>query len=213
MTPTYLVQYGRPGFVGRFRTAHTHSLDRGDRVVIHGPRGLEIGVVLCEPAQPFTAAAADDGELLRPVSEEDEATAARLEALGREVHAAAEEGGLPLAFVDVELSLDGAAILHVIPWAECDASPLLDELSTRFALRIQLLDLSHSPSAKDEPEPAGCGKPGCGSEAGGCTSCGTGGCSTGSCSKGKVKSAEELTSYFAGLRQQMEAVAGRTPLT
>ena len=82
---------------------------------------------------------------------------------------------------------------------------------------MKLLDLSRSPTAKDEPASAGCGKPGCGSSGGGCStgSCGTGGggCSTGSCSKGKVKSADELTAYFADLRHKMEAdAARRTPL-
>jgi hypothetical protein len=64
----------------------------------------------------------------------------------------------------------------------------------------------------------GCGKQDCGSGAGGCSSCGTdgaskGGCSTSSCSRDKVKSADELTAYFADLRQKMEAAgAARTPL-
>ena len=39
-----------------------------------------------------------------------------------------------------------------------------------------------------------------------------GGCSTGSCSKGSVKSADELTAYFAGLRKQMEGSAARVSL-
>lgn len=209
----YLVQYGKAGFVGRFRAAAAFA--RGERVVVRGPRGPEIGTVLCEP-DPRFATLPEEGELLRPASADDEAAALRLEALGDELLAAADalaaERGLPLSFVDTEVSLDrSAAVLHGLPWGECDASPLFADLSDRFGLPVRLLDLSRTPAAKDPPEPAGCGKPGCGSESGGCSSCGTGGgCSTGSCSRGSAKTAGELTAYFADLRAKMEAA--RTPL-
>ncbi|MDB5311536.1 MAG: hypothetical protein JWO38_5738 [Gemmataceae bacterium] len=223
MTTTYLVQYGRSAFVGRFQSAYPESLPRDARVVVWGPRGPELGTVLCQPAGHFTRPEEADGELIRPVSPEDDDTAARLESLGREILAAAdaraEEAVLPMSFVDVEVALDGtSAVLHGLPWGECDASPLFAALSGRFGLTVRLLDLSRTPTASDPPDPAKatCGKPGCGTESGGCSSCGTGsggGCSTGSCSRGKVKSADELTAYFADLRKKMEAqAAGRTPL-
>ncbi|HJZ55259.1 MAG TPA: hypothetical protein VKE74_09890 [Gemmataceae bacterium] len=213
-TGSYLVQFGKPGFVGRFRTADTGPLDRGARVVVRGPRGPELGTVLCEPAPRFQSFP-DEGEILRPAVPEDDAAAERLDATGRHILAAAEESGLPLAFVDVELMLDGsAAILHALPWDTCDAERLFAELSARFGLAVRLLDLSRSPVAKDEAQQAGCGKPGCGSESGGCSTCGTGGgCSSGSCSRGAVKSPDELTAYFADLRRKMEEhAATRTPL-
>jgi hypothetical protein len=81
-------------------------------------------------------------------------------------------------------------------------------LSDRHGLAFAILDL-RQPAV---PEAHGCGKPNCGGE-GGCTSCGTGGgCSTGSCSSGSVKNADELTTYFAGLRRQMEEQTARVPL-
>jgi hypothetical protein len=215
----YLVQYGRSAFVGRFRSAEAVAFARGDRVVVRGPRGLELGTVLCEPAAHVSGAADPDGDLLRHSTAEDDAAAARHDALGRDVLAAADASGLPIAFVDIEVSLDGiAAVLHGLPWGGCDATPLFEQLSERFGLAVRLLDLSHAPTANDPPDPAtaGCGKPGCGSEGGGCStgSCGTGGgCSTGSCSRGKVKSAADLTAYFADLRQKMEELSQtRTPL-
>jgi hypothetical protein len=217
MSAAYLVQFGKSGFVGRFRTTAAGPLVRGSRVVVRGPRGTEFGTVLCEPAARFQHPPDNDGDILRPAAPEDDATAERLAATGGQILAAAEAAAadLPLAFVDVELTLDGsAAILHALPWAACDADPLLTDLSARFGLSVRLLDLSRSPVATDEPQHVGCGKPGCGSESGGCSSCGTdGGCSTGSCSRGKVKSAGELSAYFADLRRKMEAhAAGRTPL-
>lgn len=125
-----------------------------------------------------------------------------------------EELELPLAFVDVEVTLDGVAILHALAWGECDATALLDDLSGCCGFTVRLLDLSRGPKL-EAPAAPGCGKPGCGSESGGCSSCGTGGggCSTGSCSRKAVKSADELTAYFGDLRQKMEdAGMVRTPL-
>ena len=82
----------------------------------------------------------------------------------------------------------------------------LDELATRFGVQV------HMQLANGESEPKGCGTSGCGSGSGGCSSCGTGGggCSTGNCSRGAAKTPEELTSYFGGLRAQIDA--RRTPL-
>jgi hypothetical protein len=212
---TYLVQYGRSAFLGWFDTASRGNerpeFTRGDRVVLRGARGEELGTILGEvPDNEGT-----DGKVLRLATAADVARAEQNEARGREVLAAAEElaaaADLPLVLVDIELSLDGTqAMLHALPWAECDASPFLDPISARFGLEVRLLDLSRTPTAADPPATSGCGKPGCGSGSGGCDSCGTGGgCSTGSCSRGKVKSADDLTAYFAELRRNMEA---RTPL-
>ena len=75
----------------------------------------------------------------------DDAEPTRLErsrpAVARGRAARASELGLPLAFVDVEVTLDGTAILHALPWDACDATALLDELAARFGLAVRLLDL------------------------------------------------------------------------
>lgn len=210
MSTTVLVQYGTPGFVGRFR-ATAGAVARDEQVVVRTPRGVELGTVLCEPAD---GAEPPDGDVLRTATDADAVPC------GDELLAAAssraEELELPLAFVDIELTLDGTAILHALPWDVCDATGLFEELAARFGVAVRLFDLSRAPAAKDEPQPTGCGKPGCGSDAGegGCSSCGTGGgCSTGSCSRGAVKNPDELTAYFADLRQKMDAAGfGRTPL-
>lgn len=216
MTSSCLVQFGRSGFVGRFASAG--AIARGARVIVRGPRGVESGVVLCEPGEPFAESLSAEGELLRVATPEDEVQLAAFAAREGELlaKAAAAGGGLPLTFVDAELTLDGRLILHGLAWAACDATPLFDELSASLGLPVRLLDLSRTAVARD-PEPAeGCGKPGCGSGDSGGSSCGTdasGGCSSGSCSRGKVKSADELTAYFADLRRKMEAAGvGRTPL-
>lgn len=203
----YLIRYGRLGFVGRFRSVS--PLSRGERVVLHGPRGTELGEVLLPLEGSGT-----DGETIRTATDHDETHATQSDAIGQALLAAASDAAaalaLPLAFVDVETTLDGLAILHALPWDVCDATSLLEELSARFGIAVRLLDLSRSPTAKDEPSHGGCGKPGCGSEGGGCSS---GGCTSGSCSRDSVKSADELTAHFADLRRKMEAAGlARTPL-
>lgn len=208
---SYLVQFGRSGFVGRF--AAPAPVPRGARVIVRGPRGVEPGVVLCEPGEKFTPALATEGELVRVATGDDESRAATFPARESELLAsatdAAERCGLPLTFVDAELTLDDHLILHGLAWEPCDATALFADLSARFGLAVRLLDLSQTAVTTDPK--LTCGKPGCGTESGGCSSCGTkGGCSSGSCSSGKVKSADELTAYFADLRQKMEAA--RVPL-
>jgi hypothetical protein len=218
VTPAgYLVQYGRSAFVGRFTSADGLALGRGDRVVVRTSRGVELGEVLRGADERFAGQLdpAAGGDLLRHAGPADLADAADRETAAQSLLAAAEASGLPVTFLDAEVTLDGsAAVLHALPWGHCDADPLFADLSARFGLAVRLLDVSHTPTAQDPPEKAyTCGKPDCGAGSGGCSSCGTGGgCSTGVCSRGSVKSADELTSYFADLRRKMEQAAGRTPL-
>ncbi|MCI0699515.1 MAG: hypothetical protein L0241_00320 [Planctomycetia bacterium] len=218
--PSCLVQFGRSGFVGRFTSSE--PVARGERVIVRGSRGVELGVVLCEPEEKFTPSLATEGELLRIATSADEAliqSAPKREAEFLSVASSASEArGLPLTFVDAELTLDDHLILHGLAWGECDATPLFEELSTLFNLSVRLLDLSRAPVSVDPKQAEGCGKPGCGSQGGGCSSCSSesgekSGCSSGSCSRGSVKSAEDMTAYFADLRKKMESAGlTRTPL-
>lgn len=218
MAYAYFVQYGKSAFVGRFLAEFDHNLVRGVRGVIRTSRGIELGTVLCEAHPPF-ANRDQDGSILRLASESDVLAYEQLECRGQELLLTAREragaSGLPLELVDVEMALDEqSAVLHGLPWDECDATEFFAELSHSFGLVVRLLDLSRLQSAKDEPTSSGggCGKPDCGS--GSCTSCSSGaGCSLGSCSRGKVSKAADLTSYFAELRQKMETgIPHRVPL-
>jgi hypothetical protein len=212
----YLVQYGRSAYVGRFTTAAGLTPSRGDRVVVRTPRGVELGEVLCGADERFAGGLdpAAGGEMLRSARPDDLSDAESRESVGLSLLAEAEGSGLPVSFLDAEVTLDGsAAVLHALPWGPCDADPVLADLSARFGLAVRLLDVSRTPTVTDPPEKAvTCGKPDCGS--GSCSSCGTGGgCSTGGCSRGSVKTADDLTSYFADLRRRMEEqTRGRTPL-
>jgi hypothetical protein len=207
-SPDCLVAYGHAGFLGRFRSAV--QLRREDRVVVRTVRGVELGTVLGETAHGVTGPDSA-GEVLRVATAEDDAAASRLAsraaAIVADAQAAAEALGLPLLFLDGEVLLGGPAVLQAVHWADCDATPLFEQLSARHGLPVQLADLTAT------PKPAAHVCEACGDEKSGCDSCGTGGgCSTGSCASGAVKSADELTAYFAGLRRQMEAAAARVSL-
>jgi len=214
--PEYLVQYGRSAFVGRFASPSGAVAVRGDRVLVRTPRGLECGEVLASGESIYTSQLdpAAGGELLERLGEDVEVDVN----FEDELLAVATEfaSDMPLSVVDVEILFNrSAAILHVLAWDHCDADALCERLTTQFHLPVRVLDLSRIPATVDPPPvKTTCEKPGCGTSGGGCSSCGTGGgCGTKSCSSGSVKSAEELTSYFADLRQKMEAqVTSRTAL-
>jgi hypothetical protein len=214
------------------RTTDTHSardtdgsrppdLARGLRVVLRTVRGLEIGEVLARVDRPPV-----DGEIVRLAGTDDEAASARLDLGGQQLLAtaceAAAAAGLPLAFVDVETTLDGHAFLHALPWDACDLTPLLNDLTSRSGFTVRLLDLSRlsTPTRRpDAPPPQGCGRTGScsrGCSSGPCSTrscssgpCSTHGCSSGPCSRGSVASADELTAHFLALRQRI----GRTRTT
>ncbi len=209
-----LLRFGHPGFVGHFQ--NNWPLKRGDFVVLQGPRGTEIGEVLLAATEASNAVNTD-GTIVRLATRDDQSRIAELRDRAQQLLAVAAARAtalqLPLTFVDVEATLDETVILHALPWAACDSTALLDELSNRSGLTLRLLNLSATPVSRDEPSPSGCGKPGCGSTDGGSSSCGTsGGCSTGSCSRGAAKTAEDMTAYFADLRRKLQTALSRTPL-
>ena len=200
-----LIQYGRSAFVGRF--AADLAADRGAAVVVQSPRGVELATVLGPVEDRFVSQFDDDGDLLRIATPDDHAAARTADELADAILNAATSDAA--TFLDCEVTLDRrGAVLHAVPWGECDLDPLLAELSDRFGLAVRVFDVSRMAVTADPPEPkTTCDKPDCGS--GGC---GTGGgCSSGGCSRKQVKSADELRAYFADLREKMEA-AGRMPL-
>jgi hypothetical protein len=203
---TLLLQYGRSAFVGMF--ASDVPADRGTTVVVRSARGVELATALGPVEDRFTTQFDQDGTVLRLATEEDLADARTADQLADAILDAASADAV--TFLDCEVTLDRrGAVLHAVPWGACDLDQLLAELSDRFGLVVRVFDVSRMSVTTDPPEPkATCDKPDCGS-GGGCGS--EGGCGTGGCSRKQVKSADDLTTYFADLRRQMEA-AGRVPL-
>ncbi len=205
MTPL-LIQYGRSAFVGRF--ASGVPAERGGVVVVRSSRGVELGTCLGPVEDRFAAQLDEDGTVLRIATADDITSARGADALADAILTDATSDSV--TFLDCEVTLDHrGAVLHAVPWGECDLDPLLADLSDRFGLAVRVFDVSRMGVTTDPPEPkTTCDKPDCGS-AGGCGT--SGGCGTGGCSRKQVKSADELTAYFADLREKMEA-AGRLPL-
>src|SRR5438270_3986467 len=145
----YVIRYGLLGDFGRFRPAAAVDCRRGDLAVVHSPRGLEVGEVLC-PATPQHALSlpeATAGTLLRLATEEDERAVNRARQLGQEVFDEARRGAealaLPLEVIDVEVLLDSdRAVLHLIHWADADLRDLVSALSKRFSMHVLLQDLT-----------------------------------------------------------------------
>jgi hypothetical protein len=201
----YLLSYGRLGDFGRFRARKPLVCSRADRAVVRSHRGLEVGEVLRAATArhakflPNTSV----GQLLRLVNATDEEALAKSRKLSQAVFARAarlgQELALPLEVVDAEVLLDGEhGVIHLLRSQECDVRPFVSTLSRDFELHVTLADLTRPLVAQPEQEEGGCGREGCGH--GGCSSCGSGGgCST--CGLGKP---EEVTAYFAGLRQKMD---------
>jgi cell fate regulator YaaT (PSP1 superfamily) len=199
----YLASFGLSGAFGRFRTAAPLYLRRGERVVVKGPRGVEIAEILC-PATPRHARFLPNtsvGQLLRRLTPADEQTESEMRLRAQQLFdrggRLAAEMGLPLLLLDVEVLLDGEhAVLHQLRDEAADVRPFVRALAREFAMQITLVDLGR----RHSDEPSGCGRPDCKRrEDGGCNTCGSGGC--GSCGSAQPKDVEL---YFAQLREQME---------
>ena len=169
--------------------------------MIRGKRGIELGEVLCEALDGVSDAAS--GELLRVASAVDLRFAAELRSRGQvlldDLQGLVDDGQFPLQPLDADLTLDGArADVDVLCWGPVPLTVLQEQLRSRHSIDVYFLDRS-------QPVKEGCAS--CGE--GGCGSCGDGKCSTGGCGSGSCSSgsttADELTRYFAGLREQMKS--------
>jgi cell fate regulator YaaT (PSP1 superfamily) len=208
----YLVSFGASGGLGCFTVQEALTLERGDRVVLRTPRGLEVGEVR-GPAtlrQARLAGTLAAGDIIRRFTSADEADSARLRSRADQVFAVcvAESArlGLPLQVVDVEILLDGRHAIVQFLGADAEVAVLAEVVERGFDLEIRFENLAQQ-SAMEEPGQGGCGKPDCGrvDGSGGCTDCGSGGCGT--CGAGHI----DLRAYFAHLRGKMEA-SNRIPL-
>jgi hypothetical protein len=196
MPTDYLIQYGLSAFVGRF-TSTGEEYSRGDDVLICSPRGEERGIVLCETSLPGKS----DGALLGVA--DGQCSVGSLASLVEDANSLLAATAQPATILDAEELRDGTAILHLMRWAECDLTTLVEELAARFTRPIRLHQLQPLPTEDDHAEPSSCGKETCGS--GGCSDggCSTGGCGS-SCSRG-TSSQDELTTQFLKIREAMEA--------
>jgi cell fate regulator YaaT (PSP1 superfamily) len=167
----HLIRYGLLGHVGRFAAVDAVRYPRRSRVVVRSPRGLEVGEVLGN-ADDRAERTAFDGQILRPMTVQDDLLDARLERRRHEAFAACEsllrDAGVEAALVDVEHLLDGEGLFFYFlgdpPNAAADVTRRLAETyeaAVEFRKFVETLS-------------EGCG-PGCGTEEakgqGGCDAC------------------------------------------
>lgn len=159
------------GLVGQFRSPDQVRYPRGRRVVVRTVRGLEAGEVLAEP-EGWQDDGSGDGEILRPMTDEDELIAERMHRKRDAAFAACiellDERGLMATLVDVEHLLDGQGLYfyflgEVAP--EVDACTV--DLAEAYEATVKFRQFTDTLLE-------GCG-PGCGTEEamgqGGCSSC------------------------------------------
>src|SRR5262245_34658231 len=123
----YLASFGLTGEFGRFRTVSPLPFCRGERVVVRGPRGVEIALVLREatPRHAHFLPNTSVGQLLRRVTPDDEQAELDMRLRAQEVFERgvqlAAELGLPLILLDVETLLDGEhTVLHHLRGEDAD---------------------------------------------------------------------------------------------
>jgi len=176
----HLVRVGAMGQVGRFAPVDAARYERGRRVIVRTPRGLEVGEVLTPP--PLTNEKAwSDGPLLRAMTNEDEMLEARLQMRRNDAFevcsARVAELGIGVQLLDVEHLFDGKnLVFYFLGDQPPELTSLVEELTEQYDTTVEFRQFADALTT-------GCG-PGCGtSEAtgGGCGSCGTGCAVSGSC--------------------------------
>ncbi|MDB5352820.1 MAG: putative PSP1-like protein [Planctomycetota bacterium] len=189
MTHAYLVRYGVMRHVGRFVADPGAAYRRGDAVIVHSRRGMELGEVLIE--SEVAPDAVGIAPLLRPASSED-FSRAKIAASDRDRRLAEcerifRDGEWPMELIDVEPLLDDRTVLHYLGPHRLDATGLFQLLRDRCGLNVVLepvgLDVEDDEEAHDHADDHdhGCGscgtgggggcRTGCGSESGGCSGC------------------------------------------
>ncbi len=169
----HLVRYSLLGQVGRFVAADAMRYPRHSRVIVRSARGLEIGTVLCGPADGDHAEQID-GQILRRMTVQDDLLEARLEKHRHNAFTACasllQEHQVPAALIDVEHLFDGQGLFfYFLGEVPPEADRLTQQLADTYETTVEFRKFA-------ETLAEGCG-PGCGTEEarghGGCASCTT----------------------------------------
>jgi cell fate regulator YaaT (PSP1 superfamily) len=165
---TYVVRYGRMRFLGECKGIAGQEHPRGQRVVVRGDRGTEIGEVLC-PATERTARSLENpmrGEILRVATSEDLAAEARM----AETRAAGFEAclqfiarrRLQMDLVDVEVILGRERmVFYYLAEKRVDFRELVKDLARAMQSRIEMRQIGVRDEAKLLADYGDCGKPVC----------------------------------------------------
>ncbi len=178
----HLVQFGVPGWIGRFRAIDHRARRRGCRVVCRTPRGLETGTVLKVLAEDLINGDNECfGELLRRLTPDDRMISERIDRFrDRAFTACAEmlrQRGSEAVLVDVEQLFDGQSLyFYFLGEVSEELSALTDDLAETWEAKVRFRKFTERLIEGCGPD-CGTGTSGCGTS--GCGSCSLrGGCST-----------------------------------
>lgn len=167
--PVFLVRYGIPGWVAKFRSLESSEISLRDKVLVQTERGIEEGELLSVLQREKHLDSM--GELLRALTESDSSQRMDLKRRAETALAAARQLGnqrmLPQEFVDAEALWDRkTVIVYYLGEHGLELADLADSLSRELESeigenlgRIQFQPLIEPPMTGG----CGCGSGGCGS--------------------------------------------------
>ena len=168
--------------VGALAEIHLSSalmpLQRGRRVVVRSPRGIEVGEVVSEHRRSDGVASATrvDFRIVRPTTDSDELLVTRLQRYKGEAIESCRERlrrtGSDAMLLDVDQLLDGGTLLmHFLGDIDSCAKGIADEVAGEYESIVRTHHLSELLTEGCGPE---CGtSAGCGSTCQGCSGCGS----------------------------------------
>jgi len=173
-TAPHLIQVGLMGVVGLFLSPSRQRFPRGSQVVCRTARGLEVGSVICDLESTEETDLPVSGQLLRPVTPEDQLILERLDRYRDRAFEACvtliRRQGWKATLVDVEHLFDGESVYFYFLGEVPEQTDLLTEqLGGEYDRKVRFKKFA-------ETLANGCG-PDCGTKTGGCSSSGCGSCS------------------------------------
>ena len=169
LMPRYFVRIGSLSEI--HASFGSPGLDRGRRVILRTPRGVEVGEVVgpCDQSKP---AAAGDCQILRPTTEQDDLLIGRLDRHKREAveacRAELSRCGSTATLLDVDQLFDGGTlVMHFLGPVDAIAESITRNIAERYESIVRSRHFAKLLSD-------GCG-PDCGTKigecGGGCTGC------------------------------------------
>jgi len=164
----YIARHGSMRNLGEFEAPTGLAFARGQQAVIHTPRGLEIGDILC-PSRPEAMqmiAEPTTGQIVRAMTDADRD---RLEKIRSSLSGEFElarghiaELRLQMQLVDVEHLFGGERIVfYFLSEKRVDFRELVKVLAKEFQTRIELRQIGVRDEAKLLADYGDCGKPVC----------------------------------------------------
>lgn len=168
MPASFVVRFGQVRYLGEFEAPSDLALARGETVVLHTERGIELGEVLCA-ATPQTLALIENparGAILRRPNRDDDAAAIRLDQVRKNAFDVCkgliQDRRLVMKLVDVEPILGGERIVfYYLAENRVDFRELVKDLARNLRTRIEMRQIGVRDEAKILADYGDCGKPVC----------------------------------------------------